>query len=1146
MAAAQPAPLLVNSSTLKQPAWGKLHGSASALAIAEASRAHDGLLLVISPDMKTAQSLQESLRFFLAESCPTLVYPDWETLPYDHFSPHREIVSQRLETLYRLPQLQQGILIAPVATVMQRLLPIEHLNSHSLLLKVGETINLDQMRLRLEKSGYRCVTQVMEQGEFSVRGSLLDLFPMARKSPYRIDLFDDEIDTIRTFNPEDQRSLDQVEQIHLLPAREFPLDEAAIKRFRTRFRETFDVVANDSPIYRDVSNGIAPAGIEYYQPLFFEQLSQLNDYLPDNTLSLALDGCQSAAELFWQQLESRFEQRRHDSERPLLAPEQLFLPSSELEKVLANSLSLQSFKQEQGHNFASELPPKLMIDSHQENPLAALKTFLDQFDGKVLLLAESAGRREALLELLRDNQLTPKQSKSWPWFLNAKSKLYLGEATLEEGLHLPQAGISVIVESQLLGERVRQNRRRSRPTRDADAVIANLTDLHLGAPVVHIDHGVGRYSGMVTLEVGGLETEFLLLEYAKNDKLYVPVSALNLISRYSGSNPDNAPLHRLGGEQWQRLKRKAAEKVHDVAAELLEIHAQRAARGGHGFKINPLEQATFAEAFPFEETPDQLAAINAVQADMTQSQSMDRVVCGDVGFGKTEVAMRAAFTAANGGRQVAVLVPTTLLAQQHQQNFLDRFADWPFRIESLSRFRSKKEQDESLKALAEGKVDIIIGTHKLLQKSIKFKNLGLVIIDEEHRFGVRHKEQLKTMRAEVDILTLTATPIPRTLNMSLAGMRDLSIIATAPAHRHAIKTFVSQWQDELIEEACRRELARGGQIYFLHNEVKTIDLIASQIEAILPEAQIRVAHGQMREQELEQVTLDFYHQRFNILVCTTIIESGIDIPTANTIIINRADKLGLAQLHQLRGRVGRSHHRAYAYLFTPPKKLMTSDAQKRLSAIEALEELGVGFTLASHDLEIRGAGELLGDGQSGQIQEIGFTLYQELLARAVKALKEGKHLSLDQPLEAESEVDLHLPALLPSDYVVDVHNRLILYKRIASAADKSELRELQVELIDRFGLLPEQTKNLFRLSELKLRVKSLGIQKLDANAHGGRLLMDDQADIDIGHVIQLIQLLPNVYRFEPPHVLRFSAELQEVETRFDFIDKLLEKIRKTP
>ncbi|MDQ7015753.1 MAG: transcription-repair coupling factor, partial [Gammaproteobacteria bacterium] len=851
MAAVKPISLLVNPNHLQQPSWGQLYGSASALAIAEAAHSHDGLLLVITPDMKTAQSLHASLSFFLDEQHPTLIYPDWETLPYDHFSPHREIVSQRLETLYRLPQLKQGILIAPVATVMQRLLPIDYLNAHSLMLEVGEVIDLDQMRLQLDKSGYRLVTQVMEQGEFAVRGSLLDLFPMGSKTPYRIDLFDDEIDTIRTFNPEDQRSLEKVRQIHLLPAREFPLDENAIKRFRSAFRERFDVVANDSPIYRDVSNGIAPAGIEYYQPLFFERLSQLSDYLPDNTLTLALDECQSAAELFWQQLNSRFEQRRHDPERPLLNPNQLFLPNEELTLILNKSLSLQSFKQENGHNFASELPPKLAIDSRAESPLAALKEFLNEFDGKVLLLTESAGRREALLELLRDNQLNPKLSKSWPWFLNAKGTLYLAEGSLEEGLQLPTAGVAVIVESQLLGERVRQNRRR-RPTRDADAVIANLTDLHLGAPVVHIDHGVGRYSGMVTLEVGGLETEFLLLEYAKQDKLYVPVSALNLISRYSGSNPDNAPLHRLGGEQWQKVKRKATEKIHDVAAELLEIHAQRASRGGHGFKISPTEQMQFAEAFPFEETPDQLTAINAVQADMRQSQSMDRVVCGDVGFGKTEVAMRAAFTAANGGRQVAILVPTTLLAQQHYQNFLDRFADWPFRIESLSRFRSKKQQDDSLLALAEGKVDIIIGTHKLLQKSIKFKNLGLVIIDEEHRFGVRHKEQLKTLRAEVDILTLTATPIPRTLNMSLAGMRDLSIIATPPAHRHAIKTFVSQWQDELIEEACRRELARGGQIYFLHNEVKSIDLIARQIEALLPEAQIRVAHGQMREQELEQ------------------------------------------------------------------------------------------------------------------------------------------------------------------------------------------------------------------------------------------------------------------------------------------------------
>jgi transcription-repair coupling factor (superfamily II helicase) len=830
-------------------------------------------------------------------------------------------------------------------------------------------------------------------------------------------------------------------------------------------------------------------------------------------------------------------------ERPLLPPPLLFLDAAQVDRALARYSRIElTVVGEGGVDFPTAPPPALPLEPRSEQPALRPAEFLREFPGRVLFAAESAGRREALRETLRSYGLEPKVCEGWSEFLTREDlPLALTIAPLEQGLLLTEPPLAIIAESQLYGERVRQQRRRG-PSRDPDTIIRNLTDLNLGAPIVHEEHGIGRYAGLERLSIADVDGEFVVVEYAEGGRLYVPVASLHLLSRYTGAAPDSAPLHKLGSGQWEKVRRKAAEKVNDAAAELLDLYARREARPGHAFKLSDADYAAFAAAFPFEETPDQQTAIEAVIADMCSGRPMDRVVCGDVGFGKTEVAMRAAFVAVQDGRQVAVLTPTTLLAQQHYQNFQDRFADWPVRTELLSRFRSAKQQAETIKALVEGTVDILIGTHKLLQDSVTFKRLGLVIIDEEHRFGVRQKERLKALRAEVDVLTLTATPIPRTLNMAMAGMRELSIIATPPAGRLAVKTFIGQWNKVLIQEACQRELKRGGQIYFLHNEVETIQRMAAQITELVPGARIAVAHGQMRERELEQVMLDFYHRRCNLLICTTIIESGIDVPSANTIIINRADKLGLAQLHQLRGRVGRSHHRAYAYLIVPPRPVMTADAIKRIEAIESLEDLGAGFLLASHDLEIRGAGELLGEDQSGQIQEVGFTLYMDLLERAVQALKAGRAPELDRPLDHGPEVDLQSPALIPDDYLPDVHSRLILYKRIASARDNGELRELQVEMIDRFGLLPTPVKTLFRVTELKLWAMPIGVRKIEAGPKGGRIVFGLEPKIDTIKLIKLIQQKPKVYKLDGKDKLRFIKALPDAEARSIEVETLLKEI----
>lgn len=1124
--------------------WGNLPGAALSLAIAEAASNAKRFTLLLTADSQSAERLQEELAFFAPE-LPVLHFPDWETLPYDLFSPHQDIVSQRIATLYQLPELSHGVLVVPITTALHRLAPKRFLLGSSLVLDVGQKLDVEQMRLRLEAAGYRCVDTVYEHGEFAVRGALIDLFPMGSALPYRIDLFDDEIETLRTFDPENQRSIDKVESIRLLPAREFPLKKEAVTGFRARFRERFDVDFRRCPIYQDLSTGITPAGIEYYLPLFYEETATLFDYLPEDSQVFSLPGIEQAAEQFWNDVRNRYEERRVDPERPLLPPAELFMPVEDCfarlklwPRVVASQQDVEPGIGRE--RFPAQPLPELAIESKASEPLGKLRQFLDGFPGRVLFTAESAGRREVLLELLARLKLRPQEVEGWGGFLASEERLAIAIAPLDEGLLLDE--VALVAESPLFGQRVMQRRRREKSRDGGDNVIKNLTELREGAPVVHIDHGVGRYQGLVTLEIEGQAQEFLLLQYADEAKLYVPVASLHLIARYTGSDDALAPLHKLGSETWQKAKRKAAEQVRDVAAELLDIYARRAARQGYAFKDPQVDYETFAAGFPFEETPDQQAAIDAVREDLLSAKPMDRLVCGDVGFGKTEVAMRAAFIAVHGGKQVAVLVPTTLLAQQHYNSFRDRFADWPVRVEVMSRFKSAKEVQNAITELADGKIDILIGTHKLLQDDVKFSNLGLVIIDEEHRFGVRQKEQLKALRSEVDILTLTATPIPRTLNMSIAGMRDLSIIATPPARRLSVRTFVMEANNPTIKEALLRELLRGGQVYYLHNDVKTIEKCAADLQALVPEARIAIGHGQMRERDLEQVMSDFYHKRFNVLVASTIIETGIDVPSANTIIIERADKFGLAQLHQLRGRVGRSHHQAYAYLLTPPRKAMTDDAQKRLEAIANAQDLGAGFVLATHDLEIRGAGELLGEGQSGQIQAVGFTLCMEMLERAVKAIRKGEQPNLEQPLGGGPEINLRLPALIPEDYLPDVHARLILYKRIANAADEDGLKELQVEMIDRFGLLPEPTKNLVRLTLLKLQAEKLGITKIDAGPQGGRIEFSADTSVDPMVLIKLIQSQPNRYKFEGATLFKFQVPMERPEERFNTLEALLERL----
>ncbi|MGA9335916.1 MAG: transcription-repair coupling factor [Rudaea sp.] len=1139
--------------------WETPQGSALALAIADAARAHAGIVVAVARDTHAAHQLESDLREFAGSDVEVLHFPDWETLPYDLFPPHPQIVSQRIATLYRLPSVTHGVLVVPIATLMQRLAPRSFIGGSSLMLQLHQQLDLHAEQQRLQTFGYRAVPQVAEPGDFAVRGALLDVFPMGSTEPYRIELFDREIDSIRSFDPETQRSLHKVDNVNLLPAREFPLTDDSVKAFRNILRERFPIDPRHCPVYQDLKHGVAPAGIEYYLPLFFEHTETLFDYLDERTLFVLADQAGEAADTFWQQALTRYESRAHDIERPILPASELYLPPDRLRELLNQRLRVDIVaKGANPHavDLGTQPAPSLPINRRGDAPAEELKRFLHAYPGRVLIAADSAGRREALIEQLSAVDIKPQVVTSWQEFLKppppsppvgegaepahavSAHSLCISVAQLDDGFALTQPALTVLTERQLFGERAQQTRRRKVAVRDPEAVLRDLSELAIGAPIVHADHGVGRYQGLVKLDIGD-GGEFLSIEYAKGDKLYVPVAQLHLVSRYSGAAPELAPLHSLGGEAWERAKRRAAQKVRDVAAELLALYAQREARHGHAFVYDRALYDQFAAAFPFEETPDQLQAIESVIADLAAGKAMDRVVCGDVGFGKTEVALRAAFVAATVGKQVAVLVPTTLLAQQHYTNFSDRFADWPVRVEVISRFKTKKENEAALEKLRNGQIDVMIGTHRLLQPDVKFRQLGLAIVDEEQRFGVRQKEQLKKLRAEVDLLTLTATPIPRTLNMAMSGLRDLSIIATPPEHRLAVKTFISPYDPAMLREAFQRELARGGQVYFLHNEVESIEKTARELAELIPDARLRVAHGQMPERELEQVMLDFYRQRFNVLVCTTIIESGIDVPSANTIIINRADRFGLAQLHQLRGRVGRSRHRAYAYLIVPDRRALSADAEKRLDAIASMEELGAGFTLATHDLEIRGAGELLGDEQSGQIQQIGFSLYNDLLERAVHALKSGKVPDFELVSEHDADVELHLPALIPDDYLPDVHTRLTLYKRIASARDTGALRELQVEMIDRFGLLPEPVKNLFAVAAIKLGATALGMRKLELGEHGGRVLFKPQPNLDPMNVIKLIQTQPKTYVLDGQDKLKIKLDLPGAAERLGAAQQLL-------
>ncbi|QCR36420.1 transcription-repair coupling factor [Nissabacter sp. SGAir0207] len=1116
---------------------GQLTGSACAVECAEIIERHDGPVMLIAPDMQNALRLRDEIQQFTSHLVTALA--DWETLPYDSFSPHQEIISARLSSLYQLPTLERGVIILPVNTLMQRVCPHAFLHGHALVMRKGQRLSRDKLRAQLEQAGYRSVDQVMEHGEYATRGALLDLYPMGSEEPYRIDFFDDEIDSLRVFDVDTQRTLSEVDRINLLPAHEFPTDKAAIELFRSQWREKFDVRREPEHVYQQVSKGTFPAGIEYWQPLFFsEPLTTLFSYLPENALLVNTGDLEASAERFWQDVNQRYENRRVDPMRPLLEPEALWLRVdalfSELKQWPRVQLKGDTLPEKAANtNLGYQPLPLLAVEPQQRTPLDNLRRFTESFDGSLVFSVESEGRREALQELLARIKLRPTLIDRLEQTEPAGHYLMIGAS--ERGFLNADRQLALVCESDLLGERVSRRRQDNRRAINTETLIRNLAELHPGQPVVHLEHGVGRYAGMTTLEAGGIKAEYLILTYAGEDKLYVPVSSLHLISRYAGGADENAPLHKLGGDAWSRARQKAAERVRDVAAELLDIYAQRAAKAGYAFRHDREQYQLFCQSFPFETTPDQEQAINAVLDDMREPLAMDRLVCGDVGFGKTEVAMRAAFLAVENNKQVAVLVPTTLLAQQHFDNFRDRFANWPVRIELMSRFRSAKEQQGVLEQAAEGKVDIIIGTHKLLMSDLRWKDLGLLIVDEEHRFGVRHKERIKAMRADVDILTLTATPIPRTLNMAMSGMRDLSIIATPPARRLAVKTFVREYDSLVVREAILREVLRGGQVYYLYNDVENIEKAARRIEELVPEARVAVGHGQMRERDLERVMNDFHHQRFNVLVCTTIIETGIDIPSANTIIIERADHLGLAQLHQLRGRVGRSHHQAYAYLLTPPPKAMSTDAQKRLEAIASLEDLGAGFALATHDLEIRGAGELLGEDQSGQMTSVGFTLYMELLESAVNALKEGREPSLEDLTSSQTEVELRMPSLLPEDFVPDVNTRLSFYKRIASAKHEGELEEIKVELIDRFGLLPDAARNLLSIAALRLAAQALGIKRIEGNDRGGFIEFGEKNRVDPGYLIGLLQKEPQVYRLDGPTKLKFTRDLSERNLRLSFI-----------
>jgi transcription-repair coupling factor (superfamily II helicase) len=1140
--------------------WHALHAGARALALAEAAAADSRPWVVVCPDTRSLERLAGQLRFHGGDALEILTLPDWEILPYDQFSPHADIVSERLRTLARLGDLRRGILLLGVEALLGRLPPTSYVNARSFDLKRGAPLAIEPLRRRLVEAGYAAVSQVRGPGEFALRGSLFDVWPMGVDQPVRVDLLDEQVDSLRRFDAESQRSLEPLQALRLLPARELPLDVESVRDFRRRFRLRFTGDVTRMPVYRGMAEGIAPPGIEFYLPLFFDTTAGIFDYLPAGAVLVVEAGIDAALGDAWHAIGARHEEHRHDIERPLLPPEEAFIePAKALARLGEHPrVVLERFRgSDQGEDGVasggddgsgprgSVMPRSFRVDPRAPQPLAPLVSFLDAYPGRVLIAADSAGRREVIQQLLGAHGRSPRAVAGWRDFAAGDARLAITVAPDLEGLQLTDPPLLLLAEGQLFGARARQERRRRRAAADPNQILRDLQSLEPGSPVVHETYGVGRYLGLEVMEIGGEPGEFLLLEYRDGDRVYVPVHALHLVGRYAGGTPETAPLHKLGTEQWAKARRKAAEAVRDVAAELLDLYARRQAHEAPSLQAGELEYHAFANAFPFEETADQAEAIERVLADMARPVPMDRIVCGDVGFGKTEVAMRAAFVAVQSGHQVVVLVPTTLLAEQHAQSFRDRFADWPVRIEALSRFRSGKESNAVLAGLEEGKVDIVIATHRLLHADARPKRLGLLIVDEEHRFGVRDKERLKALRAAVHVLTLTATPIPRTLNMALGGLRELSLISTPPASRIAIKTSVCEWHGPTLREAALRELRRGGQLYLVHNEIEGIEKLAQEFAALVPEAQVRIGHGQMRERELEQLMVDFYHRRFNVLVCTTIIESGIDVPTANTILINRADRFGLAQLHQLRGRVGRSHHRAYAYLIVPSRRALKGDAAKRLEAIESLEELGAGFLLATHDLEIRGAGEFLGESQSGELTEVGLAMYLDMLEQAVNALRAGVAPQLDRPLAATSEVELHVPALLPDTYVPDVHLRLALYQRIA-AAEPTELEDMHGELVDRFGPLPDPAGNLLRLAALRWRARQLGLRRLDLGAHGGSVQFDEGHKVDARVVIRLLQKEAREFRMDGPTRLRITRPLATPAARCEYAAQLLGRLAAAP
>ena len=1124
-------------------------GSGDACLIADLARLHKAPILVLCADPLTAQRLGEEILLF-SPALRVRQLPDWETLPYDSFSPHQDLISERLRTLHALTMHEVDVLTVPVTTALYRLAPPSFLAAYTFSFRQGDALDEAQLRAQLTLANYTHMTQVSAPGEFSIRGGLIDLFPMGSVLPYRLDLFDKEIESIRSFDIDTQRSLYPVKEIQLLPGREFPMDEEARTQFRTRFREYFEGDPSRALPYKDVGNGIAFAGIEYYLPLFFDETATLMDYVPEGSLVITHGDAQNAISRFQSDTHSRFSFLKNDRERPILPPESLFLSDEQffngIKPFSRLSLSEQADNQPIAHPDFEPLPV-VAVNRRDKDPLAQLRQEVLDPKNRTVLCADSAGRRETLLQMLREHDLSPAPDcHSMADFLESDAAFALVVAPLSRGFALVHDSLSLLTENDLYPTQTRtqSSRRRNERSSDVEAMVRDLSELREGDPVVHAEHGIGRYCGLKEMDLGEGPVEFLHLEYAKGSTLYVPVAQLHVIARYSGADPEHAPLHQLGSGQWDKARRRAAKQARDSAAELLALYAQRAARQGFQFKLPLNDYQAFSEGFGFEETPDQAAAIEAVVNDMTSGQPMDRLVCGDVGFGKTEVALRAAFLAVANGKQVALLCPTTLLAEQHSQTFSDRFADWPIRVAELSRFRSSKETQAAIAGLRDGSVDIVIGTHKILSADVHFKQLGLVIIDEEHRFGVRQKEALKQLRAEVDILTLTATPIPRTLGMSLEGIRDFSVIATAPQKRLAIKTFVRREDGSTIREALLRELKRGGQVYFLHNEVETIHNRRARLEELVPEASIAVAHGQMPERELEAVMKGFYQKRYNVLLCTTIIETGIDVPTANTIVIHRADRLGLAQLHQLRGRVGRSHHQAYAYLLTPGEDAITNNAKKRLEAIQAMEELGAGFFLAMHDLEIRGAGEVLGESQSGDIQEVGYSMYADMLNTAVKALKAGEEPDLDSPFALQCEVNLHTSALLPSYYCPDVNARLGHYKALSHARTEDDLIHIHEELIDRYGLLPEPGENLLAVHRLRIKAEPLGIVKIDASESQATIQFSAKPNVDAVSIIELVQKNKQVRLAGPDKLKVEITKGDEVKNRIQAVRNVLNSLRK--